>query len=70
MKNKLQMLVLKRSNVELAEVFGRKAGIFHTETDRYKNRSQRKSNKKNILRIGMDSLRDRDIPIEAPTPLG
>jgi len=25
---------------------------------------------KNILRIGMDSLRDRDIPIEAPTPLG
>jgi putative transposase len=25
---------------------------------------------KNILRIGMDSLRDRNIPIEAPTPLG
>ena len=25
---------------------------------------------KNILRIGMDSLRNRDIPIEAPTPLG
>ena len=25
---------------------------------------------KNIVRIGMDSLRDRDIPIEAPTPLG
>ena len=48
MKNKLQMLVLKRSNVELTEVFGRKAGVFHTETGQYKNRSQRKSNKQEL----------------------
>lgn len=26
--------------------------------------------RKNILRIGMDSLRNVKVPIEAPTPLG